>query len=163
MAVHPEQAVRLNIGAGGKVIEGWKSVDLAGDPDIRADVRAIPVPDASVDEAMAIHVLEHLYRWEAPDALREWHRIMKPGGLMAIEVPDLMACCQHVLAHRGERMGAWGLYGDPGYREPLMVHRWGWTDDELIAEMRAAGFTKVRRAIPQFHKKARDMRIEGRA
>lgn len=163
LGLHPGQAVRLNLGAGNKRIEGWASVDLAGEPDIRADVREIPVPDGYADEAMAIHVLEHLYRWDAPAALKEWHRILKPGGLMAIEVPDLIKSCQNVLARRGDRMGVWGLFGDPGYCDPLMVHRWAWTAEELTAELKAAGFRRIKVCTPHFHKKARDMRIEAHA
>ena len=34
---------------------------------------------------------------------------------------------------------------------------------ELAAELRAAGFRKVREREPQFHKKGRDMRLEARA
>ena len=163
VGVHPEQAVRLNLGAGDKQIEGWTSVDLAGEPDVRADVLDLPFPDGHADEVMAIHLFEHLYRWDAPAALREWRRVLKPGGLLILELPDLFKCCQNVLANKGERLGAWGLYGDPGYREPLMVHRWGWTFAELKAELVAAGFRKVREKVPQFHKKARDMRVEALA
>lgn len=155
--------MRLNIGAGGKRIEGWISIDVAGEPDINADVRSLPLPDAYADEAMAIHVLEHLYRWEALDALREWRRVLKPGALLAVEVPDLLKVCQNVLAGADARMGQWGLFGDPGYREPLMCHRWCYTATELIELMREAGFSKVKQKTPQFHKPNRDMRIEGRA
>lgn len=161
--VHPVEAVRLNIGAGGKVIEGWRSVDLAGDPDIRADVRELPLPDGYADEAMAIHVLEHLYRWDAPAALAEWRRVLKPGGRMAVEVPDIVKCCQNVLNNLGDRKGVWGLFGDPSYQEELMVHRWCWSAHELVEAMKAAGFRKVRVKEPQFHRKDRDMRVEGLA
>lgn len=163
MELHQESPVRLNIGAGGKRIEGWLSIDLAGDPDIVADVRELPLPDGYADEAMAIHVLEHLYRWDAPAALAEWRRVLKPGGMLAIEVPDLHKCCRNVLASSDVRLGVWGLMGDPGYRDPLMVHKWVWSVDELTQELKAAGFTKVRVREPLFHKKARDMRIEARA
>lgn len=155
--------MRLNLGAGGKVIEGWTSVDLAGEPDIRADVRKLPLADQSVDEAMAIHVVEHLYRWEVRAALAEWHRVLKPRGRLILELPDLIKCCRAVVDGASARFGVWGLYGDPGYEEPLMVHRWGWRAEELAAELRAVGFQRVDVNLPvEFHKKARDMRIEAR-
>ncbi|UHQ21892.1 methyltransferase domain-containing protein [Lysobacter sp. 5GHs7-4] len=155
--------MRLNLGAGHKKIQGWTSVDLTGEPDVRADVLHLPFPDNYADAVMAIHLLEHLFRWDAPAALREWRRVLKPGGLLILELPDLIKSCQNVIAEAGQRMGVWGLYGDPGYREPLMVHRWGWTAEELAGELRAAGFVKVKRREPEFHKKGRDMRLEARA
>lgn len=163
MEIHPPALVRLNIGAGNKRIKGWTSIDLAGDPDIKADIKSLPLPDGYADEAMAIHVLEHLYRWEVPATLKEWRRVLKPGGKLVLELPDLIKCCKNVLALLPDRMGMWGLYGDPGYEEPLMVHRWGWTAEELSFALRVAGFTKIRVKDPVFHKHARDMRIEARA
>lgn len=152
----------MNIGAGKKRIDGWVSVDLAGEPDIVADVRTLPLPDGCADEAMAIHVIEHLYRWDAPAALKEWHRVIKPGGRLILELPDLLKCCRNVLSGKGDRMGIWGLYGDPRYENPLMTHRWGWTASELVRELKSAGFDSVTEKKPEFHKMKgrRDMRLE---
>lgn len=154
--------VRLNLGAGRRALDGFLTVDVQGDPDIKADVRSLPIPDACVDEAVSIHVLEHLYRWEAPAALREWHRVLKPGGLLAIEVPDLLKCAASIIAGGKERAGVWGVFGDPNYGDPLMVHRWCYTAAELCGELRKVGFARVRVRDPQFHKPYRDMRVEAR-
>ena len=51
----------------------------------RGDLRALPVPDASVDRVMASEVLEHI-----PDdvtAMAEIFRVLKPGGRVAVTVP----------------------------------------------------------------------------
>jgi SAM-dependent methyltransferase len=52
---------------------------------VRGDLRALPVPDASVDRVIASEVLEHI-----PDdraALAEIARVLKPGGRVAVTVP----------------------------------------------------------------------------
>jgi len=55
-----------------------------------ADVRrGIPIPDACVDAVYSSHMLEHLTRDEAAAFMREARRVLKPGGVFRIAVPDL--------------------------------------------------------------------------
>jgi phosphatidylethanolamine/phosphatidyl-N-methylethanolamine N-methyltransferase len=49
------------------------------------NVEELPFPDASVDRLVATHVLEHVYR--PHEVLREWNRVLKPGGVMSILIP----------------------------------------------------------------------------
>ncbi|MQA31961.1 class I SAM-dependent methyltransferase [Modestobacter roseus] len=51
----------------------------------RADLRALPVPDASVDRVIASEVLEHIADDRA--AIAEIARVLKPGGRVAVTVP----------------------------------------------------------------------------
>ena len=58
----------------------------AGRVDFLSDARALPLPDNTLDYLVSSHVLEHL-----PDplaALHEWHRVLRPGGLLYLVVPD---------------------------------------------------------------------------
>jgi len=57
-------------------LEGWLSLGLEVGHDVQCDVRKLPFDDDSVDAAMAIHVLEHIQRWEARDTLVEWRRVL---------------------------------------------------------------------------------------
>lgn len=156
----PTQPLRLNLGCGAVKIDGFTGVDVAGQPDIVSDIRNLPLPDDSVEEAISIHVIEHIYRWEVPDMLVEWRRVLKPGAMLAIECPDFAKCCANYLKNDAPRMSVWGFYGDPTLREPLMVHRWGWTPKELTWVLREAGFREITTKPPQFHKPDRDFRVE---
>ena len=51
----------------------------------RGDLRALPVPDASVDRVIASEVLEHIV--DDRTALAEIARVLKPGGRVAVTVP----------------------------------------------------------------------------
>lgn len=119
---------------------------------------------------MAIHVVEHFWRWEVVDVLKEWVRVLKPGGKMILECPNLISACEAVLADpdkatlpgpEGQR-SMWVLYGDPSWRDPLMVHRWGYTPRSLAQVMFEAGLRELRQEPAQYKlREPRDMRITG--
>ena len=50
----------------------------------------IPIDNDQYDWVHASHVLEHLPWWQTIDALKEVHRILKPGGGVTIWVPDAL-------------------------------------------------------------------------
>jgi SAM-dependent methyltransferase len=52
----------------------------------RGDLRALPVPDASLDLLVCYYVLEHVKRVEG--AIAEAARVVKPGGLLFAAVPE---------------------------------------------------------------------------
>ncbi|GII61879.1 methyltransferase [Sphaerisporangium krabiense] len=55
---------------------------------VTGDALAMPFPDASFDRVIAAEVLEHI-----PDdmaAMREIHRVLKPGGVAAVTVPSFL-------------------------------------------------------------------------
>jgi SAM-dependent methyltransferase len=66
-------------------------MQLVREHDIRyADaVTRIPVPDGSVEVLYTCHMLEHLERREAESFLNEVRRVLAPGGILRIVVPDL--------------------------------------------------------------------------
>jgi SAM-dependent methyltransferase len=51
--------------------------------------RRLPYPDGAFEAAFGSHVLEHLSPQEAEAALRELHRVLRPGGILRVVVPDL--------------------------------------------------------------------------
>ncbi len=81
---------RVHLGCGERRIEGWLNVDLAGG---RADVvwdlrRPLPLAPGSVAAVFHEHFLEHLPFAAAVASLREAHRLLAPGGVLRIGVPD---------------------------------------------------------------------------
>lgn len=58
--------------------------------DIVCDARKLDIiDDNTYDTVTGIHVLEHFHFFEAPSLLKEWLRVLKPGGLLHLEVPNL--------------------------------------------------------------------------
>ena len=176
-SIPPAAQVRLNLGCGDKVLDGYVNVDVVESragrrPDVLSDLRRLDVfPDDHADEVMAIHVVEHFWRWEVEAVLREWIRILKPGGRMVLECPNLEAACAEFLRDPDRCSGPgregqttmWVFYGDPAWQDPLMVHRWGYTPGSLARLMELVGLVDVAQEPAQFKlREPRDMRIVGR-
>lgn len=101
-------------------------------PDVRCDLRRIPEADGAFDVAHARHVLEHFAPFEAPALLKEWSRIVKPGGKLVINVPNIAFAAKEILradADPNVDVGVyphWQMYGrQSGYETD--VHRNGFT------------------------------------
>jgi SAM-dependent methyltransferase len=90
---------------------------------VRIDLQAIDLPDASFDAVMSSHVLEHVP--DTSTALAELHRILTPGGMLHLQVPFLQGVTSTPSAPE--------FHGDD-----TEVHwRFGW---DLLETMAAAGF-----------------------
>jgi len=71
--------IKLNIGAGSTVIEGFTPIDRK----LGSEAYPLPFPDGSVSEIRASHILEHFTFGEAQKAMAEWSRVLKPGGTLS--------------------------------------------------------------------------------
>ena len=61
-------------------------------------------PENSVDEILTVQSLEHLSRVEIHQALDLWYRILKPGGIVHIDVPDFEETARELLAQKRKRI-----------------------------------------------------------
>lgn len=170
--------MRINFGCGKQTWPDWFCIDAVRHPKASRDpdllfalafndtqlVEALPLADGCADELHSYHFIEHVYRWEAPAVLAEWHRLLRPGGLLVLELPNLEAACRNLLAGARDQMGMWPIYGDWGHRDPYMMHKHGYTPATIQALVAECGFTNIRMARPQTHKARsdRDMRLEAR-
>jgi hypothetical protein len=168
--------IRLNLGCGDKILDGYINVDVAESrkgmrPDILADLKDLSfLEDNSVDEILSVHVIEHFWRWEVDSVLQEWIRVLKPGARLVLECPNLRSACEEFLSDPDTKAGPgqegqrtmWVFYGDPQWQDPLMVHRWGYTPNSLATVMAQCGLVNLRQEPAQFKlREPRDMRIVG--
>lgn len=97
----PETTQYLNLGCGSRHHPAWINIDIApnGPEVIQNDLsHGIPLPDSSCDVVYHAAVLEHLRRSDAAVFMTECCRVLKPGGIVRVGVPDLEKLCQLYLA-----------------------------------------------------------------
>ena len=153
--------VRLHIGAGDKRWPGWVNCDANGDQNVVTDCKKLPFDADYADEIQAIHFIEHIPRMEVDNMLFDWHRVLKRGGKLAVEVPSLNRIAKLVLdKEKNIRLTTFGIFGDPRDPRKDMMHAWCYTEEELTEVIRQVGFTDVAVHEPKFHYRQRDMRIE---
>jgi SAM-dependent methyltransferase len=83
---------RLNWGCGPQPAPGWINADIRAydGVDLCGDIRdGLALADHAIDYAVAIHVLQDLAWPDIPGALRELRRVLKPGAVLRLALPDL--------------------------------------------------------------------------
>jgi predicted SAM-dependent methyltransferase len=172
--INSGQQVRLHLGCGNRLFEGYLNVDgdyMSHDPNVTIhDIASeYPITDNSVDEILSVHVIEHISREQVPTMFREWHRILKSGGLVAIEWPDLLKMCQAIVAdptclytedRKVQKRTISGIFGDSvRYPNPAMLHKWGYSAESMSRLFTAAGFSRVFVEPNQYSKTNIDSRV----
>lgn len=139
----------------------WQEVRLDIDPDVEPDIVANMVdmscvPSASVDAVWSSHNLEHVFAHEVPVVLRGFFRVLHPGGVALITMPDLQGLGKFISAGKLEDtlyvspMGPIApldvLYGHGAsiqHGNEFMAHRTGFTKRTLTDKLRQAGFVDI--------------------
>jgi predicted O-linked N-acetylglucosamine transferase (SPINDLY family) len=139
----------------------WRELRLDINPAVNPDVIGSitdmgAVPDESVDAIFSSHNLEHVYAHEVPLVLAEFFRVLKPGGMVMINVPDIQKVAEQVAqgnlegplfnTQAGEIAAIDILFG---LRTALvagnsfMAHRTAFTADTLSQKLHHAGFHRI--------------------
>jgi predicted SAM-dependent methyltransferase len=152
--------VRVEIGAGEHPHPDYEvHVDVLPLPGIDAvcHLERLPFADGSVSRLRANHVLEH-QSWELVDAtLQEWARVLRPGGIVSIGVPDArLLATQWAKGELSTLEANYWILGGHSERDahkgfdPRGVPLWIWNahhtlfDEELLRELLdATGFVDV--------------------
>ena len=90
---------KLEIGPGKKPLPGFETLNITGSPTYLADAgKRLRIPSNTFDLIYASHVLEHIPWFNTAPTLKEWVRILKPGGTMEIWVPNAQSIAAALLA-----------------------------------------------------------------
>lgn len=143
----------VNVGCGSVFHPTWINLDYApSSPEVRAcDLRCgLPLGTGEAGAVYHSHVLEHLTPEDGEAFLRECHRVLRPGGIVRIAVPDLEGLARAYLDALDDPAGA-----DPVRLEWLRLElidqfgreRPGGRVPGFVRSLDATGLAKVRTRI----------------
>lgn len=142
---------------GGQVRKaGWEVLDANPGPYVdhvgnAADLKRFEA--ATFTEVYASHVLEHFdYKDELLATLKEWHRVLTPGGMLHVSVPDMDTLARLFLDR--QQLSAEDrflvmriIFG--GHLDRYDYHLVGLNEEFLLQFLYAAGFAQAAR-VPEF-------------
>ena len=147
--------MKVNLGCGENYIPGFTHVDLDTYPHIdhQRDIRDLDIfDDNSADLIYSSHSLEYFDRIEVKAVLKEWIRVLKPGGVLRLAVPDFEAMVKVYLNYRdldhrgilGPLYGKWP-YKTVGEKVDTFYHKTTYDFKSLKNTLENAGLTKIKR------------------
>jgi predicted SAM-dependent methyltransferase len=174
-----EQNLQLHIGCGPVKLDGFINIDIAPAPLSMNVLWGLPFDDAQVSIVYLSHLLEHLFfPRDVMALLAEIKRVLCPGGVVRIVVPDIEKCLrayhtndQAFFQARREHFSWWpedatalenfltyaGVGTEPNYL--FESHKYGYDFQTLEKALRTAGFNQIRHC--SFQGSARpELRVE---
>jgi len=140
---------RLNLGCGNKPLPGYVNCDIFKGPivDEVFPLDAIPYKNSSISAIASEHALEHLPYMRAEKALKEWFRVLIPGGELNLKIPEFEDCCRSYLEAPDDSNRKWfkyTIYGiqvsQAGEPDDAQIHKWGYSQREINGLLEAIGF-----------------------
>lgn len=142
--------MKLELGSGQRPTDGYTTNDVNAFPgiDVVCGAWEVDLPDASLDEVLALGVIEHLTYEQVALTFANVHRMLKAGGEFIFDVPDLEVWCAYLTWAVAKKLTPFPLehilstlYG--WQRWPGDEHKSGWTMDLLDEALRKAGFEHI--------------------
>lgn len=138
--------IKLHLGCGQRYIPGFVHVDTREFPHIDYVASADKLSmfqTGSVALVYCAHILEHFPRHETENVLREWHRVLRPGGILRLAVPDFEKLVEvyHKTGNLSLILGP--LVGGQNY--PGNTHYMVFDYATLARMLEKVGFRNVRR------------------
>ena len=155
MTVSTDALPRLHLGCGQRYLQGYVNIDFPSEhhsvqrtsvADVHADICGLMYAPETVAEVRLHHVFEHFRRPTAAALLATWHAWLAPGGILHIEVPDmlrsLLAVCNPFRSARRKAVAERHLFGS--HEAEWAAHYEAYTGASLARAVRAFGFEPVK-------------------
>lgn len=103
---------------------------------------SIPLKDETADFIYSSHFLEHLFKRDAERLLKDCYRVLRPGGVVRVCVPDLAYAVSLYIRGEKERMLASYFFVED--KESFLArHKYMYDFDLLKSSLEKVGFSQV--------------------
>ena len=141
---------KVHLGCWHRQIPGFVHVDLCDMPhiDYKSGIESLPFfENETIDLIYCSHAFEYFDRTEAISVLSEWHRVLKPGGILRLAVPDFKSLIR-IYQQTGELNSILGpLYGrmkiETAEGSKMLYHKTVYDQPSLTALLMNNGFHAV--------------------
>jgi len=152
---------RLHIGCGNHIKKGFVNIDFFNEnADLKAQAHKLPFKQRSATRIESYQLIEHLGYINCIYALSEWYFVLKKGGKLIIETPDVDKSFKKYLASTSDqdkiRMLLW-IYGNelPGY-----YHKFCFSKKILRQLLKSIGFKKIKFKPQTTYRQYPGLRVE---
>lgn len=128
----------LDIGPGRSPVKGFDTVDIRPLKGVKyqADARQLPFADNEFDIVHASHIIEHIPWFQTINTLKEWVRVLKPGGRLEVWTVDAYKVAKALVEY--EDGGSWQI-GDGWARYGADKNPYLWCAGRIFAFPRSDG------------------------
>jgi len=153
--------MKLNIGCGKTYKEGYINID-AFDSTVADKIMSandLIFSSNSIDEIQSIQLIEHIGLFNAIYALSEWFRVLKPGGNLIIETPNIEKSFKKFIngdLDTRKNLITW-IYG---IESEGMAHKFCFPEELLEEQLKKIGFVNVEKTYKEIEKDHPTIRIK---
>lgn len=149
----------VEIGCGPHSETECLKTDIARHPGVAVvcDAERLPFAPDSVSRIYCRHAFEHLSRVGAERAANEWYAVLRPGGHVEVNVPDIEfhaiqyflpgesrpLLSRHRLRLSNRDHALLSIYG--WQEDQFAFHKWGYSFESLTQLFHSAGFSLIQR------------------
>ena len=113
----------LNLGCGTRIFkeypDGYKCInyDERNLPNVDqvGDVGDLPFPDEHFNYILASDIIEHFPVSQTDILLKEWSRVLTPGGIIEIRTPNLKWAVEHYVDNKYAKFVSYHIFGGQDY------------------------------------------------
>jgi SAM-dependent methyltransferase len=132
----------LNIGSGDQKLDGYINIDLYNlNADAPWSAARLPLNSCSVAMIKSFQTIEHFEHDQILEIFKEWYRVLKPGGELHMNTPDIIHSCKMVAENPKQPWLLARIFGNQSHNGQF--HKWGYTPEELSILVGMAGFGSV--------------------